>query len=159
MSGALKPTMHVVAGALLSHDGQILIAQRPPGKHLAGAWEFPGGKLAQGETSLADIEGAQGTATHQRIVHEKSEAQIRLCANGGCSGCLMRVGMRCLVRLGKFSFIAQYTRCTRLWLKPWPWMRSRSNHFQKPRRLCTVTTAFNAAITSASCFIRHDPRR
>ena len=55
MSGALKPTIHVVAGALLSHDGQILIAQRPPGKHLAGGWEFPGGKLAQGETSLAAL--------------------------------------------------------------------------------------------------------
>ena len=55
MSGALKPTIHVVAGALLSHDGRILIAQRPPGKHLAGGWEFPGGKLAQGETALAAL--------------------------------------------------------------------------------------------------------
>lgn len=30
--------------------GQILIAERPPGKHMAGRWEFPGGKVAPGET-------------------------------------------------------------------------------------------------------------
>ena len=50
-----KPAIHVVAGALLSHDGQILIAQRPPGKHLAGGWEFPGGKVNQGEAPLAAL--------------------------------------------------------------------------------------------------------
>ena len=27
----------------------MLVAQRPPGKHLAGGWEFPGGKLELGE--------------------------------------------------------------------------------------------------------------
>jgi len=41
----------VIAGALC--DGpQVLIAQRPPGKHMAGGWEFPGGKLDPGEQSL-----------------------------------------------------------------------------------------------------------
>ena len=29
--------------------GRVLIAQRPPGKHLAGLWEFPGGKVEPGE--------------------------------------------------------------------------------------------------------------
>jgi len=36
--------MHVMAGLLLDADGCVLLAQRPPGKHLAGLWEFPGGK-------------------------------------------------------------------------------------------------------------------
>lgn len=41
-------TVRVVAGALV-RDGEVLITQRPPGKHMAGAWEFPGGKIAAGE--------------------------------------------------------------------------------------------------------------
>lgn len=44
-----KPVIQVVAGALL-RGGRVLIAERPPGKHMAGRWEFPGGKVAQGET-------------------------------------------------------------------------------------------------------------
>jgi mutator protein MutT len=32
--------------------GRVLIAQRPPGKHLAGMWEFPGGKVESGETRI-----------------------------------------------------------------------------------------------------------
>ncbi|PTR25489.1 8-oxo-dGTP diphosphatase [Luteibacter sp. OK325] len=48
--------MHVVAGVLVDGAGRILIAQRPPGKHLAGMWEFPGGKLEQGETPLMALE-------------------------------------------------------------------------------------------------------
>ena len=39
----------VVAVALVDKDNRILIAQRPEGKNLAGMWEFPGGKLEQGE--------------------------------------------------------------------------------------------------------------
>jgi 8-oxo-dGTP diphosphatase len=41
--------VHVVAGAVIDAEDQVLIAQRPPGKHLAGGWEFPGGKLRPGE--------------------------------------------------------------------------------------------------------------
>ncbi|MBG0808810.1 8-oxo-dGTP diphosphatase MutT [Methylosinus sp. H3A] len=39
----------VVAAALVDTEGRVLIAQRPPGKQLAGLWEFPGGKLDPGE--------------------------------------------------------------------------------------------------------------
>jgi 8-oxo-dGTP diphosphatase len=39
----------VVACALVDADKRVLIAQRPPGKALAGLWEFPGGKLEPGE--------------------------------------------------------------------------------------------------------------
>ncbi|QNK00365.1 Nudix family hydrolase [Dyella telluris] len=41
--------MHVMAGVLIDSQGRVLLAQRPPGKHLAGLWEFPGGKLEAGE--------------------------------------------------------------------------------------------------------------
>lgn len=36
--------------AVIERGGRILIARRPPGTHLAGLWEFPGGKLQPGET-------------------------------------------------------------------------------------------------------------
>jgi len=42
----------VVAGALYDDHGRVLIAQRPVGKPLAGRWEFPGGKLHDGESPL-----------------------------------------------------------------------------------------------------------
>jgi 8-oxo-dGTP diphosphatase len=49
------PRIHVVAAVLENSAGRILIAQRPPGKSLAGAWEFPGGKLHSGEARLAGL--------------------------------------------------------------------------------------------------------
>ena len=39
----------VVAAAIEDSEGRILLARRPPGKALAGLWEFPGGKLEPGE--------------------------------------------------------------------------------------------------------------
>ena len=46
----MKPTVLVVAAALIDADGRVLICQRPQGKQLAGMWEFPGGKVEAGET-------------------------------------------------------------------------------------------------------------
>ena len=43
----------VAAAALVDVDGRVLICQRPQGKHLAGLWEFPGGKVEAGETPEA----------------------------------------------------------------------------------------------------------
>ena len=40
----------VVAAAIFDPAGRILIAERPAGKHMAGRWEFPGGKVAAGES-------------------------------------------------------------------------------------------------------------
>lgn len=50
MSDAGKKILLVAACALLDQDGRILLAQRPEGKSLAGLWEFPGGKVENGET-------------------------------------------------------------------------------------------------------------
>ena len=39
----------VAACALIDADSRVLIAERPQGKSMAGLWEFPGGKIEQGE--------------------------------------------------------------------------------------------------------------
>jgi 8-oxo-dGTP diphosphatase len=50
-----RAVLHVVAGVLNDADGRVLIAQRPPGKHLAGGWEFPGGKRDDDEPREAAL--------------------------------------------------------------------------------------------------------
>jgi 8-oxo-dGTP diphosphatase len=45
----------VAAGALVDPDGRVLLARRPPGRPLAGLWEFPGGKVEPGETPEAAL--------------------------------------------------------------------------------------------------------
>lgn len=45
-----KKIVLVAACALIDADRRVLIAQRPEGKPMAGLWEFPGGKVEQGET-------------------------------------------------------------------------------------------------------------
>jgi 8-oxo-dGTP diphosphatase len=44
------PLLLVAAAALIDADGRVLVAQRPQGKPMAGLWEFPGGKVKEGET-------------------------------------------------------------------------------------------------------------
>ena len=52
---ATKPLLLVAACALIDGDGRVLLARRPEGKTMAGLWEFPGGKLAPGETPEAAL--------------------------------------------------------------------------------------------------------
>ncbi len=45
----------VVAAVLRDDRGRVLLARRPEGKHLAGTWEFPGGKLESDESPAAGL--------------------------------------------------------------------------------------------------------
>jgi 8-oxo-dGTP diphosphatase len=54
LSGPL-PIILVSAVALVDTDGRVLLARRPPGKSMAGLWEFPGGKVEPGETPEAAL--------------------------------------------------------------------------------------------------------
>ena len=48
-------TVLVAAAALIDGEGRVLLAQRPEGKSMAGLWEFPGGKVEEGETPEAAL--------------------------------------------------------------------------------------------------------
>ena len=50
-----KPLLLVVACALVDRDNRVLVTLRPPGKSMAGMWEFPGGKIESGETPEAAL--------------------------------------------------------------------------------------------------------
>lgn len=63
--------IEVAAGILTDARGRVLLMQRLPGKHLAGLWEFPGGKLEPGET----IEQALA-----RELREELGVEVRACA-------------------------------------------------------------------------------
>ena len=45
-----NPIVHVVVGVLLNYNQQVLIALRPVQSHQGGLWEFPGGKVEEGES-------------------------------------------------------------------------------------------------------------
>ncbi len=77
----------VVAAALYDAAGNVLIAQRPPGKHLAGRWEFPGGKVAAGETERAaltrELREELGIEVHagrslMRLTHDYEDRSVEL---------------------------------------------------------------------------------
>lgn len=84
---AAKPVICVVAGALFDRDDRVLIAQRPTGKHMAGRWEFPGGKVAPAETEsqalvreLQEELGVTVTACRpfMRLSHEYEDRVVEL---------------------------------------------------------------------------------
>ena len=77
----------VVAAALFDASGRVLIAERPAGKHMAGRWEFPGGKVAAGEaeeTALArELEEELGIDVIEarpmmRLTHRYPDREVEL---------------------------------------------------------------------------------
>jgi 8-oxo-dGTP diphosphatase len=79
--------IRVVAAALYDGKGRVLIAQRPQGKHMAGRWEFPGGKLVADESErgalgreLREELGVEVTAARpfMRLTHAYPDRRIEL---------------------------------------------------------------------------------
>ena len=69
------PERVVVVAAVIEQDGRFLVARRLSGTHLAGYWEFPGGKVHEGETQDAALrreiseELDAGISNARRILH------------------------------------------------------------------------------------------
>jgi 8-oxo-dGTP diphosphatase len=77
----------VVAAALYDARGRVLIARRPQGRHQAGRWEFPGGKVAPGESEAAALArelreelGIEVTASRpfMRLEHSYADRSVEL---------------------------------------------------------------------------------
>ncbi|QKT03035.1 Nudix family hydrolase [Ectothiorhodospiraceae bacterium 2226] len=87
MPNTAPDLLHVAAGAVFNARGEVLIAQRPPGKPYPGYWEFPGGKVEDGE-SFADalareLEEEVGIHVEQarpllRVLHAYSDRTVLL---------------------------------------------------------------------------------
>lgn len=67
------PIVLVAAAALVNEKAEVLIAQRPEGKSMAGLWEFPGGKVEAGETPefalMRELEEELGIETRPCCYH------------------------------------------------------------------------------------------
>lgn len=67
------PIVLVAAVALINEKGEVLIAQRPEGKSMAGLWEFPGGKVEPQETPefalMRELEEELGIETRPSCYH------------------------------------------------------------------------------------------
>jgi 8-oxo-dGTP diphosphatase len=61
--GKDRKVVDVAVGVLVRADGDFLLTSRPPGKVYEGYWEFPGGKLEQGES----VEQALRRELHEEI--------------------------------------------------------------------------------------------
>jgi 8-oxo-dGTP diphosphatase len=83
----VKLHLLVVAAALYDSDGRVLIAERPVGKHMAGRWEFPGGKVDVGEAEaqalareLREELGIEVTSSRpfMRLTHSYDDRDVEL---------------------------------------------------------------------------------
>ena len=113
-------TIIEVAAGLVFHEGRLLITQRPPTGHLAGLWEFPGGKRELGESYEAclrrelkeelDIE-VEPLRLAREIEHSYPEKTVRLrfivcrwiSGTPQAIGCQSFAWVQC-EKLGNFTF-------------------------------------------------------
>lgn len=70
--------IHIVAGIIFNQDkSQVFITKRPDDKHKGGFWEFPGGKVEQGETieqaMIRELEEEIGIVTTEQQLFEHLE--------------------------------------------------------------------------------------
>jgi len=81
-------TIEVAAAVLRDDEGRVLVSRRLAGRHLAGLWEFPGGKIEPGETPEAalgrELEEELGIIAGPSrplvaVRHEYPEKIVRLC--------------------------------------------------------------------------------
>ena len=81
------PRIRVVAAALFDAAGRVLITDRPAGKHMAGRWEFPGGKVLPAESDPQALEreleeelGIEVLDAHPvlEIAHEYADRVVEL---------------------------------------------------------------------------------
>ncbi len=69
--------LHIVVAVIYNKNNQILIAQRAKGKHQAGKWEFPGGKVEQGESAQQALKRELDEELGIEILNAKTLVQIR----------------------------------------------------------------------------------
>ena len=77
----------VAVGILIDDAGRVLVTRRAPGAHQGGLWEFPGGKVEEGETLLGALTrelreelGVRVESTEPLLVleHDYGDKQVRL---------------------------------------------------------------------------------
>lgn len=103
---AERPVIDVAVGILIAADGAFLLTSRPEGKAYAGYWEFPGGKLEDGETveqalrrelqeEIGVTIGAVQTWREQRVDYPHARVRLHFCKVFEWTGELhMREGQR-----------------------------------------------------------------
>ncbi|MEQ8264330.1 8-oxo-dGTP diphosphatase MutT [Pseudohaliea sp.] len=79
-------TLHVAVGVVLDNEGRVLVALRPEDKHQGGRWEFPGGKVEDGESvldalarELAEEVALEVAATDPLLVIEHDYGDRHVC--------------------------------------------------------------------------------
>lgn len=111
-----KQIVHVVACALIDIDGRVLLAKRPADKAMPHLWEFPGGKIEQGETP------------EQAIIRELAE-ELSIDTKSSCLAPLSFVSHE----YETFHLVMLLYVCRRWWGTPRPVVASELSWVRAPR--------------------------
>lgn len=142
---AAVPELRVVAG-IIWREGRVLVCQRPPGGHMPGLWEFPGGKMERGENARAALRreigeelGIEASVGHLRweTRHRYPDRSVHLrfydCAWKSGAAQNLGVARHAWVRpsaLGDFDFLPADARLIDSLMRPG---RARGSGTQPPR--------------------------